>query len=101
MSTEEAVAKEQLEIVLQPVKTGMDSDLQSSRDSGYNGNSTAMEKGLQIVIPFQPLNPILAPKATVLQSSAILESNPQTINISSINGSANDFNSKGLFSLFE
>ena len=94
MSTEESVAREQPELVEQFVKP-IEGALQDTGDSGYDGNNTTVDKGSQIIIPFQPLNPILAANPSILQSSAILEVHPQPINISSIHGTANEFNSKG------
>ena len=88
-------ASEKLEIILQPVKQ-VNSTLQNLADSGYDGNNTPGEKGSYIpIIPFRPLNPILDGKQAVLQSSALIESAPQSINVSSIHGSANDFASRG------
>lgn len=81
-------------LMLQPVKAA--DSTRSTNDSGYDGNNTPMDKGLHIpIIPFQPLNPILDEKQNVLQSSALMESAPQAINISSIHGTANDFTTRG------
>ena len=92
MNVEEKIVNELADPVQLPVKN-VSSEMQNSRDSGYDGNNTSVEKGSNIVIQlFQPLNPIL--DNNVMQSSAIIETRPQNINISSIHGTANDFNNK-------
>ena len=90
----EMIGEEAVETVTPLVKPLVE-EIQNLRDSGYD-DSGNVEKGSNIIIPFQPLNPILDNQEQKrLQSSAITESKPQPMNLSSIQGSANDFTSRG------